>query len=444
MLKADRLPPAARQSWRPERKAWAVLLSAFAIFCLLSSATVYGGYRWMTGPRPRTVTAQIVEPSTALLKRSGLVRSEVLVDNSRLSMGDRVIIPEGPPGIAARLNTGGATVALWPLTSMLIEESAGGQVRLRLERGQAQIELPGSGPSLVVATPQLAEEVELTAPGRYRIRWLDETSLTTARAERPLIPGFEVATASGHARIGEISVDSGKRLVASRDTLPLKNRWPLLRDGDFRDFTSDEYMATLHPETSVRTADTWIVSRQALSEGANAQSGLFHLRRECNSTETKQEECRNVVRFARLGGNEKGSITAITQEIAADVSAYKAVVLEADVRIDFQSLSKGGSGGTECPLFARVIYANATGEAQKDYCFWAFDNGRSGDISELPWITSRQIPPKTWYHFRVDLRDEIPDLRAIQRVQFFSNGHDYDASAADISLSAEGLDVVQQ
>ena len=222
------------------------------------------------------------------------------------------------------------------------------------------------------------------------------------------------------------------------------DRWQLLRDGNFRDRTPDEYMATLHPETR-GSADTWIVSRQALSTGANARSGLFHLQRECASSQAKQEECRNVARFARLGGNDKGSITAITHEVAADVSSYAAVVLEADLRIDFQSLSKGGSGGTECPLFARVVYANGTAsEAQKDYCFWAFDDGRTGDISQLPWITSQRIRPNTWYHFRVDLRDEFPDLRAIHRVVFFSNGHDYDASVADIALSAEGLDTVQQ
>src|SRR3712207_8478301 len=44
--------------------------------------------------------------------------------------------------------------------------------------------------------------------------------------------------------------------------------------------------------------------------------------------------------------------------------------------------------------------------------------------------------PKTWYHFSTDLRERIPDLRVIEQLIFYSNGHDYDASIADVSLWA--------
>jgi hypothetical protein len=130
--------------------------------------------------------------------------------------------------------------------------------------------------------------------------------------------------------------------------------------------------------------------------------------------------------------------------VSADVSAYRTVRLKADVKIDYQSLSKGGADGSECPLFARVDYASdVRTNGSLYFCFWAFDYG-SGNTSSSPWIISTQIPPKTWQHFTADLSALIPDLRTIEQVVFYSNGHDYDASVASISLQAEGLAEARQ
>lgn len=445
MLKANRaLPTSAGRSSPVERRAWVILLSAFAIFCTLASATAYAGYRWAVAPAPITVTAQIAAANTALVMRAGLTRAEELVDNTTLKVGDRAIVPEGPPGVAARLQTANGTVGLWPLTRMLVETGGRGLLRLKLEEGQALIELR-PGPSLFIAAAPLAQEVELTAPGRYRIRWLSDKTTLTALAERKFVPGFEVATEAGLARIGDAAVEGGKRLLVAGETRPLPNRWLLLRDGDFRQFTDAEYLATLRPEPKARAADTWLLSRQALTEGANARSGLFYLREECDPPNTKPQACRKFVRLARFGGNTKDSIMAITQQIAADVTSYRSVTLEADIRIDFQSLSKGGAEGSECPLFARIDYTNNRAANQEAYfCYWAFDDGKTGNISTQPYIFSQQIPLNSWYRLKIDLRKQLPELRSIQQLHFYSNGHDYNASVGNISLWAEGLDTVAQ
>ncbi len=117
---------------------------------------------------------------------------------------------------------------------------------------------------------------------------------------------------------------------------------------------------------------------------------------------------------------------------------------KADVKIDYQSLSKGGADGSECPLFARVDYSSdvrTTGSLF--FCFWAFDRG-NGNTSSQPYIISTQIPPNSWQHFTADLSALIPDLRTIEQVVFYSNGHDYDASVASVSLQAEGLAEARQ
>ena len=419
------------------------MLSAFAIFCLLVATGVTAAYRYSTTPRTRPIMALVEQPNAAFLRRSGLVRTEMLVDRSSLSLGDRVIIsPLSPSGIAARLQTGGASIALWPATSALVEQNDRGALRLRFEGGQAMVDIPAEGRSLFVSAGSLPQEVELTAPGRYRVRELSDQSPITARAEWKLAPGVEITTERGFAHMGEVPINAGERLIAHGKLDRDKNRWSLVRDGDFSQFTADEYRATLHPQGDLRKADTWVVSRQALAEGSQSESGLFYLGKDCAASGEDplgEAGCRNAVRLVRLGGNEKSSITALTQDISADVSSYRSVVLEADVRVDYQSLSKGGAEGTECPLFARVNYANSKQTGLEHYfCFWAYDGG-TGAISQLPYIASRQVPPEEWYRFKQDLREVIPDLRVVEKLVFYSNGHDYDAGVADVALWAEGL-----
>ena len=441
MLEADHLPPAtATPFWRPERKAWAIMLAAFAIFCALASVTSSMLYRLALAPRPERVTAHVANSDVAFLQRAGLIRSEMLVDGTPLSAGDRVsTTPNGPPGIAARLQLGRGVVGLWPGSGVLIEQRDRETVRLRLEGGQALIDLPVAGRSLYVTAPPLAQEVELAAPGRYRVRIFAREGLVTAVAERHLAPGMEVTTDQGLARIGDLQIPAGQRVEASEELRRDVTRWELVRDGDFSAFSAAEYLATLQAQSETRRADTWIITQTAQSEGAFWRNGLFYRLTECGAPMLPAGECRNYARLARLGGNEKGSITAIGQDISADVASYRSVTLEADVRIDYQSLSKGGASGSECPLFARVDYANATQTGlQKYFCFWAYDYG-SGETSSLPYIVSQQIEPKTWYHFRTDLRALLPDLRVVQQLIFYSNGHDYDASVTGISLRAEGL-----
>jgi hypothetical protein len=404
------------------------------------------GYRLITSPRPHLVTAQVVQQNVAFIQRAGLIRTEMLEHDSALAVGDRITTSAAAPaGVVTRLKVGNANVGLWRATAVLIEHDEPTGARLRLEDGQALIELPQDGRSLFLTEASLPQQVELTAPGLYRIRKLSNNTPITAIAERSLGNGSELAVERGLARVGEATIGAGLRLVTSGTMQPEPNHWSLLRDGNFSAYTADEYRATLYPQANTRLSRTWTITRTALAQGAKAQSGLFFLRRDCRSKDSMEEDCRNVARLARLGGNDKDSITAIYQMIAGDVTAYSSVMLEADLRIDHQSLSKGGADGTECPLFAQVVFSNGTQTGlQQWFCFWAFDTG-SGAISDLPYITSQQIPPKTWYHFSVDLRQRIPDLRVIEQLIFYSNGHDYDASIADVSLWAEGLtDPLQQ
>jgi hypothetical protein len=440
MLNTDHVPPRA-SFWHPERKAWTVMLLAFAIFCGLAYTGTRALYRFALLPEQRSILATVAQPDAVFVQRATRVQSVVLANGEQINAGDRITTSDKAwPGIVTRLHLDQGTVALWPATNMLVEARDRSGMRFVLEDGQALIELQADDEPVYWTSKSLAQEVELQAPGRYRLRVLSPTATTTAAAERSLAPGVEVVADSGQARIGEIAIAGGERRVLGRHNDPLPNVWNLVRDGDFDHYSSTEYLATLQAQTESRRSDTWIITQQPQSAGAFWRNGLFYLMDECPTEST----CRNYARLARLGGNEKDSITAISQSVSADVSSYRTITLKADVKIDYQSLSRGGADGSECPLFARVDYASDVAtKGNMFFCFWAFDRG-GGNVSSQPYIVSTQIPPNTWYPFSADLGAHIPDLRMIEQVVFYSNGHDYDASVASVSLQAEGLAEARQ
>lgn len=435
MLNTDHVPPTT-SFWNPERKAWTVMLLAFAIFCGMAWTTTKVLYRYAFLPEQRLVRATVVQPDDVFVQRADRVQSVRLGDGGQINMGDRITTSVSAwPGIVARLQFDQGTVALWPATNVRIETRDRESLRLLLEEGQVLIDLQRQDQPLYFTTKMLAQEIKLAAPGRYRLRLLSPSAKTTAAAERSLVPGVELVTDSGTASIGETSVAPGERLVMGNGNKIFTDGWDLLRDGNFDQFNSTEYLATLQPQADLKRANTWTITQQPQSTGAFWRNGLFYLMDDCVTT----PRCRRYARLARLGGNEKGSITAIAQGVSADVSSYRTVTLQADVRIDYQSVSKGGAVGSECPLFARVDYASdVRTNGSLFFCFWAFDYG-NGNISSEPYIITTQIQPKTWQRFTADLNTLIPDLRTIEQVVFYSNGHDYDASVASISLQAEGL-----
>lgn len=442
MLKADH-QQAERTFWSPARKAWAVLLTAFAIFCLLSATTVVAVGRWLRMAELPHLTTALAQPVTVLIQRAGMVMPVEMQPSDELRAGDQLIVNNAGPGVAATTQLVPGELAVWAKTSIEVLSFVPNEtLRLGLVRGQALITLPSGGRAVEITAPKVS--VALTAPGLYRVRRLSAESLTTAASEYSSAPALEIAVEQGEALIGADHIGPGERRLVAAQTAALPNEWPLIRDSDFRAFSDTEYNNTqiVAELPGQRKADTWGVSL-APSAGPKWRTGQFHLEQDCQPATAAAVEppCRSVARFVRLGGNEQSSITAISQAVSADVVSYRQVLLNADVRIKSQSLSKGGVLGTECPVMIRVWYANTEStNLEVDFCFWAVDDpNQKGVISNNPWIKSTQINLQSWQHFSVDLKREIPNLMTIDKVQVDANGHDYETNVADVRLDGVGL-----
>jgi len=448
MLKTERpVPHSTTANQRVERIAWAIMLMGFALFCLIvfGSGVLISSY--VRRPAVGEVNVLVEQDLAVLVQRSGSVRQEVYNGDpldDPLDSGDRIIVnDQAVPGHAATLSFGSAAIQLWAGTDLLVggfgrqwNDPAGATARFTLQRGQILIDIAESNETVEIGLGTGTHPVVLKQ-GRYRLRILDPDSKTTAAAERGQMLSYEVAVERGRATVGDLQVEPGVKLTetANRQTRELL-QWNLLRDGDFQQLTDEATPQTPPPAVP----SPWKRNVERTVEGA-AKTGQVQPTQDCVDP-IKRLECQTpYVQLKRMGGNDKGFSTAIEQQIDADVSSYRRVVLRADAKIVYQSLSIAGDTGTECPLLVRVRYTSVAGQGlQQDYCYWAFEYPeRSGTISLLPYIKTERLPQNEWVSLELDLTRDLPGLLKIENISFQANGHDYESHVAQARLTAEGL-----
>ncbi len=147
------------------------------------------------------------------------------------------------------------------------------------------------------------------------------------------------------------------------------------------------------------------------------------------------------MRLVRRGGNTRGYVTEVKQQINADVTSYRWVRLQADIKIVYQSLSKAGESGTECPLMIEITYSNSqAANVHKDYCYWAFEHpNQNGVVANYPFIATAQIPQNSWHLIDIELKEDLGQLVKIESISFQANGHDHESHVRDVELFGEGL-----
>ncbi|GAC1363854.1 MAG: hypothetical protein NVS4B8_13460 [Herpetosiphon sp.] len=444
MLEAD-TPRGNVSFWSPARKAWAIITIAFLVFCAGAGAGTRAVMTIVRTPVRPALRVLVQQPESVLIRPAGLLQANPAGQDDALNVGDTLITAEKAyPGVVGVVKLAPGTISLWANTQLNVQQRRGTSVptKLKLHRGQVMIVLPTAGEPLEVETND--GTIKLAAPGHYRLRRLALDAPTTAVAEQDSAPDNEVVVAAGEATVGDLHVQPGARLLlrkAKRGFFP--NAWPLLRDGKFREFSEEAYNRTMVDDPLLTRANTWQVTVQnPVSPGPNAHTGHFEIESLCPQPGNYSAGCREAAHFVRKGGNDQPSITAITQQVRADVIAYQSLMLSAALQIRSQSLSKTGVLGTECPILIRVYYVNTQNSEQHefDYCFWALEvAGQKSTESSYPWIKTIHIEPENWYNFSVDLKQQLPDLLMIQKIEIHSNGHDYDTLVADVGLN--GIDL---
>src|SRR5262249_11914310 len=132
---------------------------------------------------------------------------------------------------------------------------------------------------------------------------------------------------------------------------PLPARWELIRDGDFSNYTQEDYN---------RGSLTWTVAPPPRLP-PNEEPGAFAVAAGCRPESPdlcpRPADRTTIGQVRREGGQQAQFITAITQELDSDVSEYThSLRFSAWTRVLTQTVEGAGIDGTECPIMITFRY----------------------------------------------------------------------------------------
>lgn len=399
----------------PERRAWVVLWTSFAVFCLLVILMPLGIRSFLLystvahAPVLRTVegTAVVDNPATG---------SEMAIgrDDAR-SVGEGSVISLDDKSRAVLTFFDGSAVHILPSTLLSIDAVRGPRfamgvrpvtISLRIVSGAVKVvatdPLEHKGLDFVLRCPLLGAEIAIRGDGVY---------------------GAEVESGSADvfANRGEVTVTAnGKsvQLVAPERTTvkagqpplaPVADARELIRNGDLRQPLEQD----------------WTVINDQGSDGPSVDGTAVLV----------NIDGAPAVRLYRTGSGHNHCETKIEQKLDRDLpDPVSSLVVRANIRLISQELSGGGYMGSEFPLIIRVRYRDMYGSenewVQGFYCENP-DNNPTG--------TGQWLPKDTWQLYESPnlLETLNPTPFRIVSVSVSASGWDYESQVRWISLAVK-------
>jgi hypothetical protein len=394
-----------------ERGAWAVLLTSFAVFCLLA-VSIPLGIRYYVRNAERERVA-IVESLVGTV----VVELPVGSGPQPLTRGNSLVVPEGT--LIYVDETSEAVVTFFDHSFMRLFSGAA----VRLERLRS--------PRFQASSLPTAVHLSLFA-GRIRIG----TALSTTT---PL--DMLVSTLYGQARLaedGSYAVEVGQdraEIIAYRGHADVRAQNQEMRI-EPRERT--QIAAGQPPELPVGVARNLIANgefEQPLTEWRIFNDQGTDGGDVDGIAELVVDEGRQAVRLYRTGAGGDHCETILEQTIDAVIpDPATSLVVRATVKVRYQALSGGGYLASEYPLMIRITYRDVyDSEAEWVQGFY-YQN-----IQNNPTTFGLQIPQDRWYLYESDNLLETLSVSPyrIIRIRVYASGWDYESLISDINLIVE-------
>ena len=126
----------------------------------------------------------------------------------------------------------------------------------------------------------------------------------------------------------------------------------------------------------------------------------------------------------------------VSQQIGEDMSPYRSVRLEFDLRINYQSLP---GGGLDYPFIVRIDYQDEQGK-NRQYLYGLYYRVHEGvDVDLADGLLGEVVrfPHYRWEHVSLELLALQPRPVLLNGVDLLASGYDYLSWVANVSLLAE-------
>jgi hypothetical protein len=396
----------------PERLAWLVLLTAFAIFCL----TVTGvplSVRWYVRNAEKRHEASVEALVGTIVVEPPVGRGAI-----PLTQGESMVVPEGTIIRVDETSEAVVTfldhsfVRLFPGATVRIERLRAPRFRGGVHPVTVLLDMIGGrgyigtalslDTSLDLRVKTLHAESLLEADGSYAVESRNDRSEVYTYRGRAIIA----------SPVGQVTLESGQRTQVMFDQAPndpVSLARSLVDNEEFR-----------RPLT-----DGWRVFNDQGTDGGDVDG----------KAEIVVDEGRRAVRFTRTGGHGNHCETILEQTINERLpDPITSLMVRATVKVRHQSLSGGGYLSSEYPLMIRITYRDVY-DSEAEWVQGFYYQNTAGN----PTMFGLQIPQDRWYPFESgNLLNELPvrPYRIIA-IRVYASGWDYESLVSDVNLIVE-------
>ncbi len=413
--------PPSRTPQATARLAWFILSLSTACFFILCTLLGYGLWhlRASVAGAQGGNTLEAYAGGVSLIY-AGEVRPIVVPVGEVVPLheGETIQVEQGAPAGTAALATlwEGSTLQLYAGTRLTLRRLQATlyserlrEVVLEVPAGRLLLGVARTGPyqevRFIVQTPVAL--VELEPGGNYLLRAGPETEVAVRLGEARLRVAPEQAP---------VRIVAGEKARAAAGSPPQVEaaQWQLLRNGDFAQGLAYWNFRSEQTADGGTVGAVYLLDQQRVGENWVWTLGL-----------------------ARRGGTEDRCLAILSQKIGEDLSPYRSVRLELDLRIDYQSQPGGGPLGVDYPFNVGIRYRDAQGDLQQ-YTYGFYDHTERGAKANFPGSEGETylVPHYRWTHISLELLDMWPRPVFLDEIDLFASGNDYESWVANVSLIA--------
>ena len=400
----------------PEGRAWAILLTACAVFVALA-VSIPLLVRWYlvdTTNSQETTLGDPMDGAVYVKEPGGADFFRVTERNERIAEGTTIATDERLRAFLRLFE--GSTLTLFNDTQVSLVRvrsprfdgsPRANQIQIRVDRGRVAIGVASPLERALNMTIKTPHAEILLEEGNFSVVVSDADTQVTIRSVRPgkatLVTGEETRRFTG-----------GRCRIAADGTIegPFPPEQNLIVNGEFSAVLDRGWE---QPESQ----------RQLESDPLG-------------TVQIVPEQGKNVLAFRRLGATTHGE-TSITQVIDKDVRDFSSLKLECEVRVNSQSLAGGGYVSTEFPVMLELTYRDPDGNPRSR--FWGFyylDPGTGPEWRTM--VNGTKVIQGEWLPFETDnlmqsMADSLPVH--IDSLRVYASGWDWNSEITNISLLVE-------
>ncbi len=433
-------PPSPRISIDPQRRAWGIMLIAFAAFCSICLVSGIGIiYFLFQSSVPMDAIVQVSRGS------SGISGQEAVRFNGIVSNSDEVstdLLSQATLSLRDSLNGQQLVTAITLRGDTSFKLVRGARPRFQWTNGQYVVELQNfTGELNVFAPKKLPRELTLSILTRAGdLIYLRSGGQYILRASDTRV---QVTNQDGEVILKPSNVDVGKSIPANsqgvinyavdpQDVVISQSYTNLISDRTFQDdlLTASEVDSTGQPFSK-----DWFCKDNSDPQGKAISDNV---------------DGRSVLRFVRDNDATSHGETFCLRSWGSglNVESFKYLSLRATFKINYQSLGTCGQDGSECPLMLVVEYVDKHGNYHTWYHgFYASIDPNKNYPTQCNSCLQvhEQINEKSWFTYDsgnllnlLTNPDQLADQGPVTLVdvRFRTSGHQYDVVVSDIALVA--------